>query len=123
MTDSIQIHIVGDNGVGKKSLINLLMKIDDRGFEFSEYNKAYAVIIMFDLNSRTSFENVESWFRKISERLPIILVGNKSDLPNEIAIEEIKDMKNMHQNFIYYQNISVKENQNIDKLCFAILRM
>ena len=59
------------------------------------YNGAQAVFIVFDLTKRESFENVYYWHNELKEfidnkDLPIIIVGNKSDLTDKrvIAYEE-----------------------------------
>ena len=55
------------------------------------YNGAQAVFIVFDLTNRESFENVYYWHNELKEfidnkDLPIIIVGNKTDLINERVI-------------------------------------
>ena len=50
----------------------------------SFYRRANGVIIAFDLTSRSSFEQVESWIDSVSKNaeagIATILVGNKADL-------------------------------------------
>jgi small GTP-binding protein len=55
------------------------------------YNGAQAVFIVFDLTNRESFENVNYWHNELKDfienkDLPIIIVGNKTDLENERAV-------------------------------------
>ena len=55
------------------------------------YNGAQAVFIVFDLTNRESFENVYYWHNELKEfidnkDLPLIIVGNKTDLINERKI-------------------------------------
>jgi small GTP-binding protein len=61
-------------------------------FRKTYYIGAQAAFIVFDLTVRESFENVISWVEEIdkflnTEELPIILVGNKSDLVEERVVE------------------------------------
>ena len=55
------------------------------------YNGAQAVFIVFDLTNRESFENVYYWHNELKEfidnkDLPIIIVGNKTDLTDERVV-------------------------------------
>jgi small GTP-binding protein len=69
------------------------------------YNGAQAAFIVFDLSNRTSFENVKVWHNELKEfidnkDLPIVVVGNKSDLDNravsyEEGIELVKDLSKL----------------------------
>ena len=50
------------------------------------YSGARAAILVFDLTRHESFQNLEKWkddlFRHTGKKIPIILLGNKSDLGN-----------------------------------------
>jgi small GTP-binding protein len=55
------------------------------------YNGAQAAFIVFDLTNRESFENVKYWHNELKEfidnkDLPIIIVGNKTDVPDKRAV-------------------------------------
>ncbi|NWF94640.1 MAG: GTP-binding protein [Candidatus Thorarchaeota archaeon] len=58
------------------------------------YKAARGVVVMFDLTNRASFEGVTNWIREadssIGRRVPIVLVGNKADLPSQVTIDEVK---------------------------------
>ena len=79
-------------------------------------------IIMFDVTSRQTYKNVMNWHRdltRVCDEIPIVLCGNKVDLPDrKVKIKSI----NFHRkrNLIYY-DISAKSNWNYDKpfLCLA----
>ncbi len=65
------------------------------------YNGAQAVFIVFDLTNRESFENVNYWHNELKDfienkDLPIIIVGNKTDLENErvVSYEEGAEIAN-----------------------------
>ncbi|MFO7794949.1 MAG: GTP-binding protein [Promethearchaeati archaeon] len=63
-----------------------------RRFRNTYYIGAQATFIVFDLTVRQSFENVITWFQEIdkflnTEDLPIIIVGNKSDLKDERVVD------------------------------------
>ncbi|MFX0002112.1 MAG: GTP-binding protein [Candidatus Hermodarchaeota archaeon] len=60
---------------------------------FRRFRKIYylgtqATFIVFDLTNRKSFENVKSWYEELKlftpgENIPIVIVGNKTDLTEE----------------------------------------
>lgn len=80
------------------------------------YNNSNGVIIMFDLTSKHSFENVENWLKDIRrnyENIPIILVGNKCDLYQNINQDDILNFAKL--NDMSYFSISVKTNNNLEE--------
>lgn len=87
------------------------------------YRNATAIIIVFDLTNRESFNNIEKWVNEIClySEIPIIMViGNKADLkdlrviPSSIAKEYCQKY-----NFPYVET-SAKDGSNID-IAFALL--
>ncbi len=57
-------------------------------FRKTYYLGAQAVFIVFDLTSRSSFDNIIEWYQELrgfvpDEDVPIVIVGNKSDLKEE----------------------------------------
>lgn len=59
-----------------------------RRFRKGYYTGAQAAFIVFDLTNRESFNNVSNWYKElkdftIDEEIPMVIVGNKSDLSTE----------------------------------------
>lgn len=58
------------------------------------YRKAAGVLLVYDVNSQESFENIEGWLSLIREHadesITIVLVGNKSDLKANDKKEPVK---------------------------------
>jgi small GTP-binding protein len=59
-----------------------------RRFRKVYYSGTQAAFIVFDLSNRDSFDNVLNWYQELKEftfdeEIPIVLVGNKSDLNEE----------------------------------------
>ena len=81
------------------------------------YAGADAAYIFFDVHSKESYENVEKWHKEITTAtttIPIILFGNKTDLPEwEVSRESIK-YHHQHSNMYYFEG-SVKENVEVHK--------
>jgi len=75
------------------------------------YKNVHGVMIVFDLSSHITFENVVSWMSEISKKvnltdMPIVLVGNKSDLSKQVLEEEIDLIKEKYS--LPYMEVSVK---------------
>ncbi|MHA2075356.1 MAG: Rab family GTPase, partial [Candidatus Hodarchaeales archaeon] len=54
------------------------------------FRKAHGAILVFDLTRSETLDELEEWKHQIDERLgeiPLILVGNKSDLEDQIQID------------------------------------
>lgn len=61
------------------------------------YRSAAAVIVVFDLTRRSSFDHVQDWVREIKQNsekdVIILVVGNKSDKSGrEVQLEEAKQL-------------------------------
>ena len=77
------------------------------------------VLIVFDLTNEKSFEELDSWLEDInntvSENVPKILVGNKSDLQEKVISDE-KASKYAEEHKMKYQIVSAKSGINIELL-------
>ncbi|MFW9822967.1 MAG: Rab family GTPase, partial [Candidatus Thorarchaeota archaeon] len=82
------------------------------------YNGANAGFIVIDRSRHGNLESVEKWYDDIKasvvKNIPIIIVGNKSDLLDEIAItkEEIKEVAK--QFGFHYILTSAKTGENVN---------
>ena len=88
----------------------------------SLYKHPYAFIVCFDLTNKESFENLNEWIRKIresenGENKPIILIGNKSDLKKEIAVDNSAIFTFVQKNdqIKRYFETSAKTGKNISE--------
>ena len=54
------------------------------------YKESQAIILMYDIAKRSSFDALDMWIREASkhggENLPVFVCGNKKDLDNKRAI-------------------------------------
>ena len=95
----------------------------------SLFVKVQGIIAMFDLTKEESFKQIKFWIKIIREecgpRMPLILLGNKSDLENLIIISEKEIMDYVNKEKIHYIMTSSKTNLNIRKavidLCENVL--
>ena len=77
-----------------------------------------AAIVVFDLTVKESFDKVTDWLKEIrvfSDKMPIGLFGNKSDLVDkrEVTQEDIDDLCTK-ENLVYYET-SAKNNTGINE--------
>ncbi len=61
-------------------------------FRQTYYLGAQAAFIVFDLTNRESFENIKNWYEELEnfiggKEIPIIIIGNKTDLKDQRRIE------------------------------------
>ena len=87
-------------------------------------------LLVFALNTRKSFEQMKDLYTQIerirdSEKFPVVLAGNKSDLPEEfeVSAEEVKEfIKSKPNNTIKYYECSAKLGKNIEECFFQLVR-
>ncbi|MBY9004718.1 MAG: GTP-binding protein [Candidatus Lokiarchaeota archaeon] len=98
------------------------------------YNGAQAAFIVFDLTNRKSFENVTHWHNELKEfmeykDLPIIIVGNKTDLAEQKVIsyeeglqlaKDLSKLTGMSENTAMsdYSDLSSIENGSQTKISY-----
>ncbi len=78
------------------------------------YPGAKAALIVYDVTNRSSFESVPAWHADIVsalKKIPVIVVGNKIDLPREVSYEEAKQLCNRLS--VEYIETSAKLDQNV----------
>ena len=86
----------------------------------SYYKGAHAILVVFDITDRDSFDHVRNWMADIDkfgkEGVLRILVGNKCDLAHnrQVTMEEAKEIANKYG--IKYIETSAKDTINIDDL-------
>ena len=90
----------------------------------SFYRNSEACVLVFDLTLPDSFKNVENWRNDFLSSLnppdpntyPFILVGNKSDIKNNILVnnDEIDAYCKEHNNMPYFAT-SAKEDINLEE--------
>ncbi len=76
------------------------------------YGRALGIFLVFDLTNPSSFEHLPLWIEELKARInaevPILLVGNKSDLTDQRAIPIEKINKFTRKFNLYYIETSAK---------------
>ncbi|MFX1570022.1 MAG: GTP-binding protein [Promethearchaeota archaeon] len=82
------------------------------------YNGANAAIIVVDRTRTDHLHSIEKWYndlqKSVKRNIPTIIVGNKSDLTNEIVISE-EEIKEIAKNFkFHYILTSALTGENVN---------
>ena len=86
------------------------------------FQRAQGIIIVFDVTNKKSFDDLKIWIDSINsqsqltedlENMPIIIIGNKIDLPNRVINKETAVNFSKEQNFDYYET-SAKTGEGVD---------
>ena len=78
-----------------------------------------AFILVFDLTRPGSFQSIENWIKTIRENISpkfMILIGNKSDLIEQRAVNKNFILEYCQKRFFNYMEISAKTSNNIEKM-------
>ena len=76
---------------------------------------AHAVVVVYDITKRTSFEEAQRYLENINPRASVLLIGNKSDCKNDrkVSYKEGKLLARIHR--VEFIEVSAKYNVNIDE--------
>jgi small GTP-binding protein len=83
------------------------------------YRNIFSIILLFDLNNKTSFTDLQFWMtdiRRTNENVKIILIGNKNDLEKRVSNEQIDffcKTWNIQNYFEISSKIYYKENKDL----------
>jgi len=94
-------------------------------FRKTYYIGAQAAFIVFDLTRRDTYDNIRVWYAELEEfvgniDLPIVLVGNKSDLTDKRVVdykdgvEMANELSAMGTSSISYIETSAKNGENVE---------
>lgn len=84
-------------------------------FRDAFYQNAHCAIILFDVSSPSSFDNVLHWYRKVtilnSKNIPIALCANKIDIKTRKVMSD--EIKSLWGSRLRSFELSAKTNRNI----------
>ncbi len=94
-------------------------------FRQTYYLGAQAAFIVFDLTNKTSFENINTWYKELENfvqgrHIPMIIIGNKSDLYEQKAIsyqdgvDFVTEMANKAKIKVTYIETSALTGANVE---------
>lgn len=118
MTIGVDIHTAERKIGDKKARLVLWDMAGQEQFDCvrpSFYYGSHVALIVFSVENRGSFYDVNNWIRELRDHCPnapFVLVGNKCDLKREVSVEEAKDLAKKWN--APYIETSASNGQNID---------
>ncbi len=85
------------------------------------YRNTSLVIIVYDITSKKSFEDLDEWIKDITlhmdKEAKIFIMGNKNDLKEQRVVENdmLKNFCEMNNNVIYFVECSAKSGDNVKR--------
>lgn len=79
------------------------------------YRGTKGVLLVYDRSSEASFERIEYWLKEVKKgcgEVPMVLVGNKSDLSSNVSAEIAQKYAEEHS--MFFVETSAKEDTNVD---------
>ncbi len=131
MTIGVDFHVKTIAIETVEGLIKCKLQLWDTGGQerFSSirpmyYRGSLGTVLVFDLTNSASFEHLPQWIEEVRSNIkadvPILLVGNKSDLVDQRAVS-IEEISNFTKDFnLYYMETSAKTGDGVGD-CFYIL--
>ena len=131
MTIGVDFHVKTISIDTEEGPIKVKLQIWDTGGQerFSSirpmyYRGSLGALLIFDLTFYESFEHLPQWIEEIranvKSNIPLLLVGNKSDLVDTRAVS-IEEINEFTKNFnLYYMETSAKTGEGVVD-CFYIL--
>ena len=91
-----------------------------RSLAKNSFQGADGIILMYDITQKKTFHNIRNWYNNINDSIDInkvalIIVGNKSDLPNPEVKKEMAE-KFCEENNVKLMETSCKENINVEEI-------
>jgi len=91
------------------------------------YRQCEGFVCVFSITSRTSFEEISSYREKICrtkgmDEVPMILVGNKSDLAQDRQVAQNEAQQTAEQFGIPWMETSAKTRTNVEDAFYTLVR-
>ena len=88
------------------------------------YNGADAAFIVVDRTRQKSLDSIKKWYNDITgsikKNIPIVILGNKSDLSDQLAIDENQIRNLAHSINLHYILTSAKTNLHVNDAFYYI---
>ncbi|KAM6951267.1 ras-related protein Rab-37-like [Aplochiton taeniatus] len=97
-----------------------------RSVTHAYYRDAQALLLLYDITSKSSFDNIRAWLTEIHEYaetdVVIMLLGNKSDMASERVIRRDQGEKLAREYSVPFMETSAKTGVNVDLAFMAAAR-
>ncbi len=110
---------LSDNKIIKMQIWDTAGQDRFRAITKNYYKGAHGIILMFDVTSTMSFNNIKNWLLQIkensSDKILIVLVGNKVDAINRRVVSKDDADKVAREYNLSYFETSAKDNLNVQE--------
>ncbi|XP_072916314.1 ras-related protein Rab-26 isoform X2 [Hemitrygon akajei] len=97
-----------------------------RSVTHAYYRDAHALLLLYDVTSKTSFDNIQAWLTEIHEyttqSVVIMLLGNKADATQERAVKKEAGEKLAKEYGVPFMETSAKTGLNVELAFMAIAK-
>ncbi|XP_039595466.1 ras-related protein Rab-37-like isoform X1 [Polypterus senegalus] len=97
-----------------------------RSVTHAYYRDAQALLLLYDITSKTSFDNIRAWLTEIHEYaqqdVVIMLLGNKSDMCSERVIKQEEGERLAKEYGVPFMETSAKTGVNVELAFLAIAK-
>ncbi|XKL59399.1 hypothetical protein PGB90_000415 [Kerria lacca] len=98
-----------------------------RSVTHAYYRDAHALLLLYDVTNKISFDNIRAWLAEIKEYaaddVVIMLLGNKTDCKNSERVVRKEDGENLAREYnVAFMETSAKTGLNVDLAFTAIAR-
>jgi Ras-related protein Rab-2A len=110
-------HYIGNHAI-KMQVWDTAGQENFRSITRAYFRSAVCALVVFDITSRESFNNIRTWIQDVNESnkfvTTIVLVGNKADLEHKRVISYEEAKKYADENNALYIETSAKNGKNVD---------
>uniref|UniRef100_A0A8C4THR9 small monomeric GTPase n=1 Tax=Erpetoichthys calabaricus TaxID=27687 RepID=A0A8C4THR9_ERPCA len=97
-----------------------------RSVTHAYYRDAQALLLLYDITSKTSFDNIRAWLTEVHEYalqdVVIMLLGNKSDMSSERVIKQEEGERLAKEYGVPFMETSAKTGVNVELAFLAIAK-
>uniref|UniRef100_A0A8C6WR28 small monomeric GTPase n=1 Tax=Neogobius melanostomus TaxID=47308 RepID=A0A8C6WR28_9GOBI len=97
-----------------------------RSVTHAYYRDAHALLLLYDITSRSSFDNIRAWLTEIHEYaqsdVVIMLLGNKADMNSERAIRRDEGERLAREYSVPFMETSAKTGVNVELAFTAVAK-
>ena len=122
----LKTMILEDQKIVKVQLWDTAGQDKFRAITRNYYKGASGIILLFDVTNIKSFENIKKWINEIkeeiSEKVSIILIGNKIDNANERKISKEQGEKLASEIGVKFFDTFAKTGEGINECVFYLVK-
>ncbi|CAH1155985.1 unnamed protein product [Phaedon cochleariae] len=97
-----------------------------RSVTHAYYRDAHALLLLYDVTNKISFDNIRAWLGEIREYaqddVVIMLLGNKADCGTDRAVRREEGERLAREYNVAFMETSAKSGQNVDLAFVAVAR-